>query len=58
MASLLGVEGSIIRHDSIMILVEVVSSVGLFRFSRKVISLNIWNVQKQIVSENIIGQRD
>lgn len=56
MAPLLHLEGSIVRHDSIMILVEIVSSVGLLQFSRKVISLNIGNVQKQAISENIIGQ--
>jgi len=41
-----------------MILVEIVSSAGRLQFSRKTISLNVWNVEKQIVSENIIGQGD
>lgn len=44
-------------QSSILVLVEILSSAGLLQFSRlKYFFLNIWNVQKQFVSANIVGQ--
>lgn len=47
-----------VMHDSTMRFAEVGSLAGCPQYWRKVITFNIWNVQKQIVSENVMGQGD
>lgn len=47
-----------VMHDSTMRLAEAGSLAGRPQYWGKVITFNIWNVQKQIASENVMGQGD
>lgn len=47
-----------VMHDSTMRLAEAGSLAGRPQYWGKVITFNIWNVQKQIASEDVMGQGD